>query len=419
MNVLLRSARIVDSNSKHHNSVQDILIQKGIIQKISKKINLPKGVKEVKLPNLHVSLGWFDAGASFGEPGYEEREQLENGLRTAALSGFTRIAVLPNTNPVIDNKSNVEFLIQKAGASAVSVHPIGTLTKGAKGEELSEMYDMSQHGAIAFYDYGKGIQKANLLKIALLYAQNFKGLVMSFPQETSIGAFGFVNESAATTRLGLNSIPNLSEELQITRDLSLLAYTGGKLHIPTISTAEAVKLIKEAKRKGLDVSCSVSPHHLVLTDEEIQSFDTRFKVSPPLRTEKDRKALVKGVQDGTIDFIVSDHNPIDVEHKKVEFEQGLDGSIGLESLFGAAGSVLDTETIIGAIAQGSRRVFGLETTAIEEGQTAELTLFDPEKTYVFEEEMISSTSKNAALLGKKLKGMAYGIYAKSQLVLKK
>ncbi len=419
MNILIRSARIIDDKSKHHGQIKDILIEKGVIKSIAKKIDLPKGFKEVKLKNLHVSNGWFDSGVSFGEPGYEERETIENGLKTAAMSGFTKVAVNPNTNPVIDNKSQVKFLVQKAANSPVRLFPIGNLTQGGKGIEMAEMFDMQTSGAIAFSDYGRAISNANLLKIALLYAQNFDGLVMSFPQDISIGTHGFVNESEETTRLGLNSVPNLSEELQIARDLYLLEYTGGKLHIPTISTAGAVKLIREAKRKGLDVSSSVAAHHLFLTDREIASFDTNYKVNPPLRTEKDVKALIKGVADGTIDMIVSDHNPIDIENKKVEFENGLYGTTGLESLFGSVSTVLPIDVVIKCLTENPLKRFGIQGSHIEEGELADLTLFDPGLEYVFTEDNILSKSKNSAFLGKSLKGKAYGIYSKNELVLQK
>ena len=417
MNVLLRSARIIDENSKHHQQTRDILIEKGVIKKIGKKIPLPKNCKEIKIKNLHVSNGWFDSSVSFGEPGFEERETIVNGLNTAAHSGVTKVAVNPNTHPVIDNKSQVEFLIQKSSGSAVELYPIANLTQGAKGQELAELYDMKTSGALAFGDYGKGVGNSNLLKIALLYAQNFDGLVLSFPQDNSIGVHGFVNESPETTKLGLNSIPNLSEELQIMRDLHILEYTGGKLHIPTITAEGSVKLIREAKKKGLDVSCSVAAHHLCLTDGEIASFDTRFKVNPPLRTSRDVKALVRGVKDGTIDMIVSDHNPVDVENKKVEFENGLYGTTGLETLFGSTSQVVGIEAFVKCVTENPHKRFGLPIPVIEEDTDAEITLFDPDHEYTFEPEMILSKSDNSAFLGRPMKGRPLGIISKNQLIM--
>lgn len=417
MNILLRSARIIDKNSKYHNQQMDILIKNGVYAEIGKNLKLPKNCKEIALKNLHVSNGWFDSSVSLGEPGYEERENIDHGLEVAARSGFTKVAVNPNTHPYIDNKSAVEFLVQKSSNSAVNLYPIANLTHGAKGQEMAELFDMKNSGAVAFGDYNQSIQNANLLKIALLYAQNFDGLVLSFPQDAGIGTHGFVNESENTTRLGLNSIPNLSEELQISRDLSLLEYTGGKLHIPTISTSESVQLIKDAKKKGLDVSCSVSAHHIFLTDEEIKSFDTNYKVSPPLRSIKDTKSLIKGLKDGTIDMIVSDHNPIDIENKNVEFERGMYGTIGMETLFGSARTKLDLEDTIACLTEKPCRRFELPVSIIEKDAKAELTLFDPDEHYIFEESDIQSKSKNSAFIGKELKGRAYGIFANKKLVL--
>lgn len=395
----------------------DILIKNGVISNIAKHIDPPRNCKEIKLKNLHVSNGWFDTSVSLGEPGYEERENIEHGLSVASRSGFTKVAINPNTLPLIDNKSAVEFLIQKSVDSPVDVFPIANLTQGAAGKEMAELFDMKNSGAIAFGDYNKPIENANLLKIALLYAQNFDGIVLSFPQDAGIGTHGFVNESENTTRLGLNSIPNLSEELQISRDLALLEYTGGKLHIPTISTAESVKLIKAAKKKGLDVSCSVAAHHLFLTDDEIKSFDTNFKVTPPLRSAKDVKELIKGVKNGTIDMIVSDHNPIDIENKNVEFENGFYGTIGLETLFGSLGQTLELEEIISCLTDKPKSRFDLVSSVIEKEVEANLTLFDPDAEYVFEENNILSKSKNSAFLGKTLKGKSYGIISNNKIVM--
>jgi len=416
--ILLKSAKIIDKNSSFNNKTKDVLIENGIITRIEGKIDKPKNCKEIKLKNLHISNGWFDSSVCFGEPGYEERENIEHGLEVAAKSGFTSVALNPNTNPFIDNKSAVEFLIKKSTDSAVSLYPIANLTQNALGKELAELYDMQNSGAIAFGDYNKPVDNANLMKIALLYTQNFDALVLSFPQDNSIATHGFVNESENTTRLGLKSIPNLSEELQISRDLFLLEYAGGKLHIPTITTARSVKLIKAAKRKGLDVTCSVAAHHLVLTDNEIKYFDTNFKVTPPLRSKSDTNALIKGINDGTIDMIISDHNPIDIENKNVEFENGFFGTIGLESLFGSVHNVLELEQIIACLTDNPRSRFGLNQSKIEKGELANITLFDPSISYTFNENNIYSKSKNSAFLGMQLKGMAYGIISKDQIVLK-
>src|SRR5690606_17894388 len=316
MNVLIKSATIVDPKSDFHNQTLDILIEKGRITQIAKQIKNQKNYKEIALDNLHISQGWFDSSVSFGEPGYEERETIANGLKTAALSGFTAVAVNSNTNPVIDSYADISFLKGKANGNAVNLYPIGALTKDGKGEDLAELFDMKNAGAIAFYDYQKPISNPNLMKLALQYASNFDGLVCSFPQESKISGVGVMHEHVISTSLGLKGNPSLAEELQIVRDLFLLEYTGGKLHIPTRSTAKSVELIRQAKQNKLDVSCSVAIHNLVLTDAELQTFNTNAKVLPPLRTQTDCNALVEGLKDGTIDMVTSDHNPIDIEHKK-------------------------------------------------------------------------------------------------------
>jgi dihydroorotase len=416
MSTLIKSATIIDTSSPFNNQQKDILITNGVIEQIETSITTKPEYKVVELENLHVSRGWFDTSVSFGEPGFEERENVANGLNTAAKSGFTVVAVNSNTMPVIDNKSAVEFLINKAIPFATKLHPIASLTQKSEGKEMAELYDMQQSGAIAFGDYNKPISNDNIMKVALLYAQNFGGLVLSFPKNLSIAGEGLANEGFNSTKLGLKGIPALAEHLQIARDLFLLEYTGGKLHIPTISTAKSVALIKDAKSNNLNVTCSVSAHHLTLTDNELHGFDGNLKVTPPLRTQDDCTALINGVKNGTIDIITSDHNPIDIEHKKVEFSSAKNGTIGLESFFGAVNSVLTLEESIEAITSKPKSIFDIENSLIKVGQKADITLFNPDTAYTFSKENILSTSKNSAFLGKKLKGKAYGIFAKNQLI---
>jgi len=417
MKLLLKSATIIDTTSLFHLKKKDILIENGVITKISTSIKKNPNIKEIKLKNLHISQGWFDTSVCFGEPGFEERETIENGLKTAAQSGFTAVAVNPNTYPIVDNKSAIEFLKNSAVNHATSLYPIGSLTKASESKDLAELFDMKNSGAIAFGDYNKPVSNANLLKISLQYAQNFDGLILSFPQDNSIAGKGLVNEEKNSTKLGLSGIPALAEEMQIIRDLFILEYTGGKLHIPTISTSKSVKLIKEAKKKGLNVSCSVAAHHLTLTDDELSKFDTNNKVLPPLRTSKDVKALIKGVKDGTIDMITSDHNPIDIEHKKVEYDNAKYGTIGLESLFGALNKILDTTQLINCLTINPRTRFNIEKVSIKEGEKANLTLFNPEFEYKFGIDNINSTSNNAIFLDKTLNGKVYGIIANNKVIV--
>lgn len=409
MNILLKSAKIVcPENRELHSKKRDILIKKGIIEKIGASVEAPANVKTVEKANLHVSLGWFDSSVCFGEPGYEERETIANGLLTAGKSGFTDVVLNPNTYPVPDTSSDVVFLKERGLGKSTKLHPMGTLTKNADGIDLAELYDMKNAGAVAFYDFKRQISNPNLLKIALLYAQNFDGLVYSFPQNGNIKGKGVAHEGEVSTKLGLKGIPALAEELQIARDLFILEYAGGKLHIPTISTAGSVKLIAEAKKKGLDVSCSVAIHNLFYSDETLVGFDTNFKVSPPLRTKSDSKALIKGLKNGAIDFVTSDHVPMDVEHKRVEFDNAKNGSLGLESAFGALNTLFDLDETVKLLTNGRYR-YQIESPKLEEGAKACLTLFNPEGEYVFEAKDIRSTSKNSMFVGASLKGKVYGI----------
>jgi dihydroorotase len=416
MKLIIRTAKVIDPESPFHNAVVDLQIENGVFTKIGKNLPNDKDFQEIKLDNLHISEGWFDSSVCLGEPGFEDRETIANGLDTAAKSGFTAVAMQPNSQPVIDNQSQVHFVKSKAAGLATDLYSIGALTKESLGKDLAELYDMKNAGAVAFGDYNKNTDNPNLLKIALQYAQDFDALVIAFSQDNNIKGSGVANEGLASTRLGLKGIPALAEEISVARNLYLLEYTGGKMHLPTISTAQSVKLVKEAKTKGLEVTCSASVHHLTLTDEKLDGFDSRYKVTPPLRNEADRKALVKAVKDGTIDMITSDHNPIDIEHKKMEFDLAKNGTIGLESAFGALGMVLPLEVLVDKLTSG-KKVFGIQKATIEEGKTACITLFNPETDWVFEASHITSKSKNAAMLGMPMKGKAYGIFNNNKLVL--
>jgi dihydroorotase len=416
MKLIIRAAKIIDPKSPFHNQIVDLQIESGIITKIGSSLPNTANFEEVKLENLHVSQGWFDSSVSFGEPGYEDRETIANGLDVASKSGFTAVALQPNSYPVIDNQSQINFVKSKAKDFATQLFPIGSLTKESLGTDMAELFDMKNAGAVAFGDYNKNLNNPNLLKIALQYTQDFDGLVIAFSEDAAIKGNGVANEGIVSTRLGLKGIPALAEELQIARNLFLLEYTGGKLHIPTISSAKSVQLIKEAKAKGLNVTCSVSVHHLVLTDETLEEFDTRFKVAPPLRTETDRIALIEGVKYGTIDMITSDHNPIDIEHKKMEFDLAKNGTIGLESAFGALNTVLPLDIIIEKLTKGKSR-FNIENFIIDEGEIANITLFNPDVNSTFEKENILSKSKNSAFLGREIQGKTYGIFNKGKLVL--
>lgn len=416
MNLIIKNARIIEKNNPLHNQVVDIQISNGTIEKIGTNLQPSGDYSEIKFDNLHVSSGWFDTSVSFGEPGYEDRETITNGLQVASKSGFTGIALQPNTQPVLDNQSQIHFVKQKAYNSVTDLFPIGALTTNSEGIALAELLDMKNAGAIAFGDYNKSLDNANLLKVALQYTQDFNGKVIAFSMDNTIKGKGIVNEGITSTQLGLKGIASLAEELIIARNLFILEYTGGKLHIPTISSAKSVTLIKEAKNKGLAVTCSVTVHHLLFTDAVLNGFDSNYRVMPPIRTESDRKALIEGVLEGTIDCITSDHNPIDIEHKKLEFDLAKNGTIGLESAFAALQTVLPIEVIVEKLTSG-RKVFELENTVITEGQKANITLFTTDGDWTFEEANVLSKSKNSAFIGTKMKGRVYGTINNNQMNL--
>ncbi len=416
MNIIIRKAKIVDTSSSFHNQVVDIQIKDGSIQKIGTALPADATFKEVELTDVNVSVGWFDTSVCLGEPGFEERETIANGLQTAAQSGFTGIALQPNTYPVLDNQSAIQFVKNQGSTTATQLFPIGALTKKSEGKDMAEFFDMKKAGAVAFGDYNHAIANPMVLKIALQYAQDLDALVIAYSQDASITGHGVVREGEVSTYLGIKGIPAMAEELHISRNLFLLAYTGGKLHIPTISTQKSVALIKEAKAKGLQVTCSVAVHHLVLTDEVLKGFDTRYKVTPPLGNESDRQALLAGVKDGTIDSITSDHNPIDIELKKMEFDGAAYGTIGLESAYIALQNILSTDLIVDKFTNG-RNILNLPKVTIKEGEPANLTLFTTQGQGVFDKTQIKSKSKNSAFLGVATKGKVYGIYNNKQLIL--
>ena len=406
MNIILKSAKVINVESKHNGTKQDILISEGKITKIGNSIS-QKHAKIIDIKNLHVSTGWFDSSVSFGEPGYEERETLLNGANVASKSGFTDLLLNPSTKPVLDNQTDISFIKSKSLNSSCNIHPIGALTLSSESKDLAELYDMKNSGAVGFYDFKKPILNSNLLKTALLYSQSFNSVIMSYPQDNSVAKGGLINEGTISVNYGIKGIPNFAEEIQIARDLHVLEYTGGKLHIPTISTKKSLELIKKAKSKGLNVTCSVAVHNLIFNDKKLKDFDTRFKVLPPLREEKDRVALVNGVKTGLIDMVTSDHLPIDLENKKTDIENAKYGTIGLESIFGSLLSLFDLNQTIEILTRG-REIFNIEKPEFEVGSKASLSLFTIND-YEFSKADILSKSKNSAFLGMKMKGKPIGV----------
>lgn len=412
MKILLKSCTIVDPKSPHHLKQKDVLIIGQFIDKIADSIQ-EEVDKTVAIDNLHISLGWYDAKVNFQDPGLEFKEDINSGIRAAELGGMTAVSVTPNTLPPISNKTQIDYVIKKASFSAVEIHPYGTLTEGGEGKNIAEFHDMSQAGAIGFTD-GHNPVSAGIMYRALLYMKNISSRVISFPYDYSIFGKGQVNESKASLMTGLKSIPSISEYLIVERDLSLTEYTEGKIHFTGISTAESVDLIRKAKLKGIEVTADVYVQHLNYNDESVMEFDSTYKVLPPLRTETDRLALIKGLKDGTIDFVCSDHSPEDTEHKDLEFDLANFGMIGTQTLFAALNNLSDLTLTqkIESISRKPRVIMGLTAPEITEGSFANITLFDPSSAYVLEKSDLASFSKNSPLIGKELKGKALGIINK-------
>ena len=420
MEIIIRSARIIDTGSAFHNQVKDILISNGKIKKIGAKLQNTSKAKEIKADNLHVSLGWFDLNTFLAEPGYEQKETIATGCAAATFGGFTHICAMPNTLPVTQTKAQIEYVLRKSADEIVSVHPIGAITQNTEGKELAEVYDMYNAGSVAFSDGLHASANAGMVERALLYVKAFDGLVMNHAEEKSISKNGVMNEGVTSTKLGLPGAPALAEEISVNRDLYILEYTGSKLHLLDISLKRSVELIRNAKKKGLNISSSVNAHNLFLDDTAVVNYNTNFKVNPHLRSKEDMAALAKGIADGTIDTITSAHQPQDEECKKLEFDKADFGIIGLETCFAVANTALkekvDLAKIIEAISNNPRRVLGLEN-KIEEGAEADLTLFNPDMKWTFAESDIKSKSKNTPFVGTGFIGKALGVINKGKLQL--
>jgi dihydroorotase len=419
MKVLIKNAIILSSSSPFHGKNKNIFIDNGIISKIDDELNI-KADETIHVEGLYVSIGWMDCFANFCDPGEEYKETIQTGCKAAAAGGFTEVMLIPNTQPVVSNKSQVEYLVEKSKTLPVKIHPIGAITKNAEGKELSEMFDMFQSGAVAFSDGIHPVQSSGILQKALEYIVPINATIIQLPDDKNIGTFGLMNEGEISTRLGLQGKPALSEELMIARDIELVRYTNSKIHFTGISTKKSLDLINAAKKEGLNVTCSVTPYHLFFCDEDLMDYDTNLKVNPPLRTKKDRDALREGIKNGMIDFIASHHQPQDWDHKVCEFQYAKNGMETLESIFGAAGaSGVSAETFVTMQTENIHSVFNLPVSTIAEGEKANLTLFVPNVEYVFEEKDILSKSRNNAFVNQKLKGKVIGIINKDQLFLNK
>lgn len=420
MNLLIKQATVVDSTSPHNGRVVDILIEKGVITQIKKSITPEKGIKTVEGEGLCVSAGWLDMQVNFCDPGNEHRETLANGLNAAAKGGFTAVCVMSGTNPPLHNKAQIDYVVNRSKGHIVEVYPVGTLSYNQEGKDLSEMYDMKLSGAVAFSDYKKSIKDAGLILRGLQYSTNVNSFIITHCDDKTISHGGQMNEGVTATKLGLKGMPALAEEIMLQRNIQILEYTGGKMHVPTISTKGSVELIKKAKAKKLNITCGVAAYNLLLDETSLEGFDTNCKVNPPLRTKEDIEALKKGLADGTIDVIVSDHNPQDIESKDLEFDLADNGMIGLESCFGVLNTALNQklsiDAIIDTLAKNPREILSLPQVSVKEGVEANLTIFNPTKRSIFDKASIISISKNSPFIGKELKGEVIGVVNKNAFV---
>ena len=417
MTVLLQHVRIIDPSSSHHQTVNDIFIESGIITGIANSLER-QAYHVIKGDNLHVSPGWLDVFANFADPGYEFKETLDTGARAAAAGGFTDVFVIPNTRPAIDTKSQVEYIRRKSETLPVDIYPIGAISKNTDGKELAEMYDMLASGAVAFSDGLQPVQSAGILLKALQYVKAFSGVVIQVPDDKSVGSNGLMHEGIISTRLGLPGKPMMAEELLVARDIKLARYAGSKLHFTGVSSPRSLEYIRRAKDGGIDVTCSVTPYHVYFCDEDLMNYDTNLKVYPPLRSKQDMHALRKAVADGTVDSIATHHMPQEADSKVLEFEYAKNGMIGLETCYSVLKTVLPEvpETKwVELLSINPRKIFGLPQPLIAVDQPATLTMYNPAATFTFTNEGIHSKSKNSPFVGKNLNGQIIGIMNKQHL----
>jgi len=409
MKLLIKQAKIICSNTTLHGEIKDIFIEDGVIKNISDYLDV-QADKVIASENLHVSLGWMDVFAQFSDPGFEYRESLESGIAAAAAGGFTNVMIAPNTNPTLSSKTQIEYIVQKSSSYAVTIHPIGSITKNAEGKELTEMYDMHQSGAIAFSDGKNSLQNAGIMIKALQYVLANQSVIIQIPDDKSIAANGLINEGIISTQLGLPGKPAIAEELMISRDIELAKYTNSKLHITGVSTRRSIEIINEAKQLGVNVTASATPYHAYFCDEDLIDYNTNLKVNPPLRTQNDMLAVKQAIAEGVINCIASHHTPLHSDEKNCEFENAKFGMIGVEKVCGVLNGISKKEdTLINQLTTNPRYIFGLPIPKIAEGEMASLTVFDPTIEYTFEQTNIKSKSANNPFLGKKLTGKVLGI----------
>ncbi len=386
-----------------------ILLEDGIVKYLGTKIDIQKDTNILECSGKMITIGFMDLHAHFREPGREDKETLETGSRSALAGGFTKVCVMPNTNPPLDSPESIRFIIDKAEHLPVDIYPIGTITKGQNGKDLSEISEITKSGAVAISDDGLPVKNGQILRYALEYSKMCDIPVINHAEDEYVRADGVMNESSMSTHLGLPGNPDYSESVMIFRDLSIAEFVDGRIHIPHVSTAKSVDIIKLFKEKGVNVTAEVTPHHLGLTENRLSSFDTNAKVAPPLRRDKDRQALIDGLKSGIIDCIATDHAPHTIEEKEADFLQAPCGMIGLESAFGLSHTVLTnngatTDDVIRWMTVAPMNIIKLKKKAFELEKQADIVIIDPNEKWKFQKEHVHSRSKNSPMYDMEFKG---------------
>jgi len=414
MNLLIKNATIADPQSNFNKQQCDVRVVDGKIQSIG-KLSTEKDETVFDADAAFLTPGFFDLNCVSGDPGFETKEDLQTLTATAKAGGFTGLAMLPQTFPVVQSKSQVEYIINKSKNNIVDVFPIGAISQNREAKELAELFDMQQAGAVAFSDGDKALQDDGFMSRALQYAKGFNALLMVYPENKSIAGKSQINESKNSVLLGMKGLPSLAEEMHIARDIFLASYNETKIHISNISTAGSVALIRKAKKDGVQVTCDVAAHHIVFTEELLADFDSNYKVKPPLRSKADVKALIAGLKDGTVDAIVSQHRPEEIEFKNVEFEIAHYGIIALQTvlpLLLKAG--LDASTIAEKLAINPRKLLNLNVPFLEKGAKANFTIFNANEKWHYNATNNFSKSANSPLLNTELTGKVKLVYNNSQ-----
>jgi dihydroorotase len=418
MKILIRSAQILSPQSSFHKKVKNVLLQNGRIEEVGDKNYAAD--KVIEADGMILSPGWFDMCAVVGDPGHEQREDISSLAKSAASGGFTEIAVLPNTAPTIQTKNEISYITSNNENRLVQIHALAAVTKNCKGEELTEMIDLHEAGAIAFTDGLKPVWHTDIFLKSLQYLQKFDGLLIDHPEDIWLNLFGQMHEGPNSTMLGLKGMPRIAEEVAVSKNLELLGYAGGRLHFTKLSTARAIDMVRAAKKKGLKVSCDVTSYQPLLNDEALSDFDTNYKVNPPLREKADQEALIKGLKDGTIDVLVSNHIPLDDESKFLEFDLSYFGMINLQTFASHIASLsasVEMELLIEKITDAPRKLLQLPAVVIEPGVKANLTLFDPHCEWHYAPELNLSKSRNSPWLGKTITGKAVAVFNNSKQAL--